>query len=102
MAEFAPGPARDGVQVLTVSGDVDIDAVEEFLTGADECLQEPGDLELDLGGVTFIDSSGLGALVKIQRAATERGRQLTLTSVPASVERILQLTGLDSVLHQDQ
>ena len=51
----------------------------------------------DLTGITFLDSSGLGVLVQAHRTATERDtRLLVVASTP--VRKLLQLTGLDTVL----
>jgi anti-anti-sigma factor len=95
MAEFVTTPGADNAPVLAVSGDLDISGVKEFLDDADRLLDTgAAAIELDLGGVTFIDSSGLGALVRVQRTATVAGRQLRLTNVPRPVTRILELTGL--------
>ena len=94
MAEFVTSTQGDR-SVLAVSGEVDIATVERLLTAAHLCLDDPASTcEVDLRGVTFIDSSGLGALVRIRNAAHERDKQLLLTHVPASVTRLLEVTGL--------
>lgn len=56
-----------------------------------------GTVVVDLGGVDFIDSSGLGALVQADRVANERDTRLILVPSPA-VRRLLQVTALDTVL----
>jgi anti-sigma B factor antagonist len=95
MAQFVTGTGADAAPVLAVSGDLDISGVEEFLEHADRLLDAgSAAIEVDLAGVTFIDSSGLGALVRLQRTATAAGRQLRLVNVPRPVTRILELTGL--------
>ena len=56
-----------------------------------------GAVVADLTAVTFIDSSGLGALVQAHRTALEREtRLLVVGSTP--VLRLLRVTGLDTVL----
>ncbi|KRW96429.1 STAS domain-containing protein [Paracoccus sp. MKU1] len=52
---------------------------------------------LDLGGVEFMDSSGLGAVIAIYKAMPA-GRRLTLTGLTPNVERVFQLTRMDTVL----
>lgn len=54
---------------------------------------------VDFGEVTFIDSSGLAALVRAHRNAALRGRRLLLIGVGESTRRVLGITGLDGVLH---
>jgi stage II sporulation protein AA (anti-sigma F factor antagonist) len=51
-------------------------------------------LELDLGGVTFVNSAGVAVLVQVQRLAAPRAIEVVLVSPPAIVARPLQLTGL--------
>jgi len=98
MAEFVTRADSGQRSTLAVSGEVDIATVEEFLTEARECLDGPVEVcQIDLGDVTFIDSSGLGALVRIRAAAHDRGKQVVLTNVPAAVGRLLDVTGLADV-----
>ena len=95
MAEFVNGAATEERRSLAVSGEVDIATVDQFLHEAIACLDDAADAcEIDLGGVTFIDSSGLGALVRIRKAAHDRGKQVVLVNVPASVSRLFEVTGL--------
>jgi anti-anti-sigma factor len=95
MAEFVTTTGQDSAPVLSVSGDLDIAGVDQFLAHANRLIDSgAGVVDVDLGGVTFIDSSGLGALVRLQRSATAAGRGLRLTHVPRSVARVLELTGL--------
>ena len=95
MAQFVTTPGADAAPVLAVSGDLDISGVDEFLDHAERLVDAgAAEIEVDLGGVTFIDSSGLGAMVRLQRTATAAGRQLWLSNVPRPVTRILELTGL--------
>jgi anti-sigma B factor antagonist len=95
MAEFLTTSGADSAPVLAVSGDLDISGVDEFLDQASRLLDTaPDAVDIDLGGVTFIDSSGLGALVRLHRSAAGSGRQLRLANVPRPVSRILELTGL--------
>lgn len=59
------------------------------------------DVVLDLGGVTFLDSSGLGALVAASTSARSRGRRLLLyRPAPETVHTMeaAQLTGFFPIL----
>lgn len=53
---------------------------------------------VDLQGVPFIDSSGLGALIGGLRAARTAGGDLRIANVGEQARMILQLTTLDRVL----
>ncbi|MGW0802498.1 STAS domain-containing protein [Nonomuraea sp. NPDC002799] len=51
---------------------------------------------LDLGGVSFCDSMGVGVLVLLLRQSREQRSPLVLSDVPALLKRILHVTGLRS------
>ncbi|WP_323032908.1 anti-sigma factor antagonist [Paracoccus sp. (in: a-proteobacteria)] len=55
-------------------------------------------ITLDLGGVEFMDSSGLGAVIAIYKAIPA-GLRLTLTGLTPNVERVIRLTRMDTVLN---
>lgn len=52
---------------------------------------------LDLGGVDFLDSSGLGLLVRFHTRTSAARGHLTLCSVPARIAEVLRLTRLAAV-----
>ena len=52
------------------------------------------ELWIDLGQVTFIDSTGLGMLVSVLREAREMNGDLHLINAGREVRRILEVTGL--------
>jgi anti-sigma B factor antagonist len=55
-----------------------------------------GDVVLRLDQIEFIDSSGLGALVRLMQSARSKGGDLKLSGVPARLRKTLELTGLAS------
>ncbi len=50
---------------------------------------------VDLGGMTFLDSSAMGMLVALTKEARDRGGDLWLVNVPEQISRLLQLLKLD-------
>jgi anti-anti-sigma factor len=62
-------------------------------------LVETGDIQLivDLSAVTFIDSSGLGALVSGLKAARMHGGHLVLVGLQAQARLIFQITQADGL-----
>lgn len=56
----------------------------------------PGPVVLDLQNVTFLDSSGLGAVVAARKLLGE-GRQLELSGLNPAVEKVMRLTRMNSV-----
>jgi anti-sigma B factor antagonist len=96
----------DPPATLTVrlSGELDLMArpvVTEQVTGA---LVENAGVErvaVDLGGVKFCDSSGLGALLDIRRAAERSGATIVLRAPSAGVARVLDIAGIDDLLPRE-
>jgi anti-sigma B factor antagonist len=96
------GVTREGDQqhpVLVLSGEIDMASVDMVLEAALPCLADGAkQMSLDFARVTFIDSTGLGALVTIHHTAQQAGVQLMVREVPDPVVRLLELTALDTLL----
>jgi anti-anti-sigma factor len=78
-----------------LAGEFDIDGVELF-NGALRLVDSVGvpSLTIDMSQLTYLGSAGLGCLV----GASRPKRGLVLTGVRAPQRRVLEMTGLDSVL----
>jgi anti-sigma B factor antagonist len=76
-------------------GEIDVSTVGALRTAVDH-LDQPQlvRLSLDLGEVTFMDSTGLGWLAGLARS----GCSVSLVQVPPSIRRLLGVTGIDSVV----
>ena len=59
-----------------------------------DAIQKHGEVVLQLDKVEFLDSSGLGALVRLMQAARAKAGDLKLCGVPPKVRKILELTNL--------
>jgi anti-sigma B factor antagonist len=84
---------------LAIRGEFDLAAAPDVIALGTVVLDEPERLVLtiDLGDVTFLDSTGIGALVQLQNSATACDKQLQLARIPDRVRKLLALTGLDVV-----
>lgn len=91
----------DGVPMLAVSGDVDVASADALLVSAFDLVGGGRSLVLDLGGVAFMDSTGLSALLRIRTHLTERGGDLTVVSVSRAVRRVFELVGMLEVFGVD-
>jgi anti-sigma B factor antagonist len=97
--QFSISHAQRGAwTVVTVSGEVDMatgpalrDDVAGVLTAGSKRIV------LDLSGVTFMDSSGLGALISIHRRARLLEAEVRLGAPSERVAEILRLTSLHRV-----
>jgi anti-sigma B factor antagonist len=84
------------VPVIAVHGDLDLDTAPRLRLALIEAMDErPGRrVVVDLEGVDFIDSAGLGMLVAGLRRARSRDGDLVLVATARSVVRMLAITGL--------
>ena len=82
----------DGVVYL--SGELDMDVADSFSQGLMSSLdgQQP---VLDLSELTFLDSSGIRAILQIAR---ESRQAVVLRSVRPNVRRVLEATGMDETV----
>jgi anti-sigma B factor antagonist len=92
---------RDGCLVLAVRGEVDLSTGGRLAETAGEVLREAGDrpVVLDLLGVEFLSSSGLGVLVSLNDQARASGIPLrVVVDQSRPVMRPIRTMGLDDVL----
>lgn len=59
-----------------------------------DSITKYGDIVLQMDAVEFVDSSGLGALVRLMQAARARGGDLKLSGVPPKVRKAMEMTHL--------
>jgi anti-sigma B factor antagonist len=84
--------------VISVTGEVDVATSPELLAAiADVCEQGHAQLVIDLSGVTFVDSSGLGVMVQAMHEFEDVDRLHLVVSEP-HVRKVFEITGLDGVL----
>lgn len=82
-----------GAGVGRAHGDLDVASREALVAAVRR--RQPGTVRLDLEGVSFIDSSGLSALIELAR---DPDRPLRIVAASASVGRLLDLTDTWEVL----
>jgi N-acetylglucosaminyldiphosphoundecaprenol N-acetyl-beta-D-mannosaminyltransferase len=59
-------------------------------------------LALDLSGVRFIDSSGLGLLIRAKKLAHQQGANLAFKGIPPAVKNVIQIARLEKFLQNDE
>ena len=87
-----------GFVVLAVTGEVDVYTSPQLREAFTRIIADGAyrNVVVDLSGVTFLDSSGIGALVSGRRRLGE-GAQLRLVLTNATMMRLFVLTGLATV-----
>jgi anti-sigma B factor antagonist len=90
--------ADDDRADVTVEGEVDI-ATAPLLREQLQAVIDAGakSVSVDLAGVDFIDSAGLGVLIGALKRLRERGGQLELRGLQAAPRKVIEITGLHEV-----
>jgi anti-anti-sigma factor len=100
LEDFVAAVEQNGDSIrVALRGELDLRTVEQ----ADDAVSRPdvqssSRLVLDLSGVTFIDSTGLRFVLRVDRRARESGPRLELVPGPPEVQRVFALTRLEERL----
>jgi anti-sigma B factor antagonist len=88
----------NNVLVLELLEDnLDASNVREFRDAAQSLMHEHARVVLDMTGVRFVDSSGLGALISCLRQTNGRKGDFRLCSMSRSVRALFELMRMDRV-----
>lgn len=89
-------------QTLTarIAGEVDHHAAKDLMAqlGREIDAVLPQILELDLGGVSFMDSSGIAVVLRTWKRMKELGGEMTLRTVPPQAAKVLKAAGVDKLI----
>src|SRR5215216_321110 len=93
------------VTVIKVNGDITLNkGGDVLLKDKVQSLLQQGNkkLLLDLGGVSYVDSSGLGQLVQVYTTTTNNGGILKLLNVSKRLSDLLVVTKLVTVFESHE
>ena len=87
----------NGTKILDVTGEIDVytapqfkDAVNDVLTGGQKHLI------INMANVTYMDSSGFGALLSATKKLRPQGGSVNLVCCSSAIDRILRITRLNT------
>jgi anti-sigma B factor antagonist len=83
--------------VAVVTGELDFGTTPGLVDALRDQPPSGASLVLDLAGVAFCDSSGLGAMISLYKAAARTGGRLYLTGVGPQVASAIAVTSLDQL-----
>lgn len=86
--------------LLELSGELDHHAARKAMEEMEMAIDAavPLKLVLDLGGVTFMDSSGIALLLRARRRMEALGGNLMVCHVPDQARRVLNAAGIDRLI----
>ncbi len=89
--------AADRTQVQ-VAGEIDLSSKDQLEDRLSELCTMAPHVDLDLSEVSFIDSTGVNMLLRMHQAHVAAGGTLTIRRPSPSVQTILEITALGSVI----
>ena len=90
----------DGTLTVFLSGEIDHHTARNLREETDETIliKRPKLTVLDFSGVTFMDSSGVGLIMGRYRLCLAWDCRLAVKGLSARDEKIIRLSGLDSLI----
>ena len=87
---------------IILEGEFDLTGTERFWAVFSEALAaRPRSMILNARGLTFIDSSGLKALLHARTAATDAGVAFRVSEPSPALRRIAEMTGIEDLLEDE-
>ena len=86
-------------ELLTVMlyGEIDHHAAKDIREKIDEAIEfnMPSLVIMDFGGVTFMDSSGIGLVMGRFKILQKKNARLNLTNLPPNIYKVMKLAGIE-------
>src|SRR3982750_1689609 len=93
-----PMPRKDRPNVLPLEGEIDLHVSPEVSKSLRAMVEKkPKVVIVDLAKVTYLDSSGLAALIEGMQNVQEYGGKFALANVQETVQHIFEIARLDQV-----
>ncbi|HKS98354.1 MAG TPA: STAS domain-containing protein [Rugosimonospora sp.] len=90
--------SEPGVHLLRISGELDLGTIGGLQSGVEQRVTPGARVVLDLEGLRFCDSTGLGAIIKLHRRLADLGGVLALAAPGQRVLDVLGISGVDQVI----
>ena len=94
--KFAP----NGVEVILI-GELDHHAAKEAIAEIHAWLDQtmPIRVMLDMGKITFMDSSGIALILSLYKRMSSTGGEFSLRNIPRPVKKLLEAAGVQRIVN---
>lgn len=87
---------ENDILIISVTGDVDLENSDGLRDQVSNALDANTAVSLDMSEVSYIDSSGVAALIESRQKADEGGKEFKLLKPSESVVSVLKMAKLDT------
>ncbi|MCG8532679.1 MAG: anti-sigma F factor antagonist [Desulfovibrionales bacterium] len=87
--------------ILKIKGELDLHTADDLRSQVDVYLNQHDNIKnmiMDLQGIDFIDSSGLGVILGRYKLVKQRGGKLAIISSSYQVKRIFEVSGMLKII----
>jgi anti-sigma B factor antagonist len=88
----------EGVALFALAGELDLATVDTVRAAAEPACTKGRHVVLDMTGVGFCDSTGLGMIISLFRQANSAGGHLVLAEPQPRIRYLLEISGVDQVV----
>ncbi|WP_281884682.1 STAS domain-containing protein [Paenibacillus sp. YYML68] len=85
-------------RTFKLSGELDLASAPMFRSIAVPAAANAAEMRLNLKGLTYIDSTGIGIIVSVLKERQAVGRSLLVEDIPPKIRRLFDMTGLTQFL----
>ena len=85
-----------------LSGEIDFETVPSLLDHPGASMVRGRNIQVDLAGVTRVDSAGLALMVEWLRESQRKGLGIRFSNVPEQLQSMARICGLEDILFQQR
>ncbi len=84
--------------IISLRGELDVESSQEMKSEVRKLISsEAPNVVIDLTNVNYVDSSGLGTLIALQKDARFNGGSLSIVGASQQIRRVMKMTNLDKL-----
>ena len=87
-------------QTILIAGELDMASAPELDALVSRLASRPGEILLDVKGITFMDSTGVRLILRVVELCHENGCRFELRSLTPQIRRLLDVAGVMGYLEE--
>lgn len=89
---------RKGLIIMRIKGELDINTASDFKNAVNGKLaMKPSVIALDCSGLVYLDSSGIGSLVKLNKSAHDNNTEFIFLDLEDGIRNMFKLSRLETI-----